>query len=53
MSQYFHEIGAKVVAANEVERKKLGLDKAAAAQRKFAKLRLPLDFPKLRFARRK
>jgi DNA-directed RNA polymerase I subunit RPA49 len=53
ISQYFHEIGAKVVAANEVEKKKLLLDKAAAAQRKFARLRLPLDFPKLKFARRK
>jgi DNA-directed RNA polymerase I subunit RPA49 len=53
MSQYFQEIGAKVTPANEVERKRLNLDKAAAAQRKFAKLRLPLEFPKLRFARRK
>jgi DNA-directed RNA polymerase I subunit RPA49 len=53
ISQYFHEIGAKVMAANEVERKRLGLDKAAAAQRKYARLRLPLEFPKLKFARRK
>jgi DNA-directed RNA polymerase I subunit RPA49 len=53
ISQYFREIGAKVMAANEVERKWLDLDKAAAAQRKFAKLRLPLEFPKLNFARRK
>lgn len=53
ISQYFQEIGAKVVPANEVERKRLALDKAAAQQRKFARLRLPLEFPKLRFARRK
>ncbi len=53
MSQYFQEIGAKIMPANEVERKRLGLDKAAAAQRKFARLRLPLEFPKLKFARRK
>jgi DNA-directed RNA polymerase I subunit RPA49 len=51
ISQYFHEIGAKVVAANEIERKKLGLGKAAAAQHKFAKLRLPLEFPKAKFSR--
>lgn len=53
ISQYFQEIGAKVMPANEVERKRLGLDKAAGQQRKFARLRLPLEFPKLRFARRK
>lgn len=53
ISQYFYEIGAKVFAANEIERKKLCLDKAAAAQRKFARLRLPLEFPKLKFSRRK
>jgi DNA-directed RNA polymerase I subunit RPA49 len=53
ISQYFREIGARVVAAGEEQRKKLGLDKAAAAQHKFAKLRLPLDFPKAKFSRRK
>jgi DNA-directed RNA polymerase I subunit RPA49 len=53
ISQYFQEIGAKVMAANEVERKRLSLDKAAAVQRKFARLRLPLEFPKLKFARRR
>jgi DNA-directed RNA polymerase I subunit RPA49 len=53
ISQYFQEIGAKVMPANEVERKRLGLDKAAGQQRKFARLRLPLEFPKSRFVRRK
>jgi DNA-directed RNA polymerase I subunit RPA49 len=53
ISQYFHEVGAKVVAAGEVERKKLGLDKATATQHKFAKLKLPLDFPKVKFARKR
>lgn len=53
ISQYFREIGAKVMPANEVERKRLRLDKAAASQRKFARLRLPLEFPKLKYARRK
>lgn len=53
MSQYFHEIGARITTANEGDRKRLKLDKAAAAQRKFARLKLPLDFPKAKFARRK
>ncbi|EKD14884.1 uncharacterized protein L3040_003899 [Drepanopeziza brunnea f. sp. 'multigermtubi'] len=52
MSQYFREIGAKVGALGEVERKKQGLDKAAASQRKVAKLRLPLEFPKVSSGRR-
>jgi DNA-directed RNA polymerase I subunit RPA49 len=53
ISQYFREIGARVVAAGEEQRKKLGLDKAAAAQHKLAKLKLPLDFPKAKFSRTK
>jgi DNA-directed RNA polymerase I subunit RPA49 len=52
ISQYFHEIGSRIVAAGVNETKKLGLDKAAAAQHKFAKLKLPLDFPKAKFARK-
>lgn len=52
MSQYFHEIGAKIGALPEATRKSLGLDKAAAAQRKMAKLKIPLDFPKIPFARK-
>lgn len=52
LGQYFHEIGARVMPANETQRKELGLDKAAAMQRKFAKLRLPLEFPKAKFARK-
>lgn len=51
MSQYFHEIGAKTSALPEHYRKDLGLDKAGAAQRKMAKLKLPLEFPKIPFAR--
>jgi DNA-directed RNA polymerase I subunit RPA49 len=52
IGQYFQEIGARVVPANEAQRKELGLDKAAAMQHKFAKLRLPLEFPKAKFARK-
>jgi len=52
MAMYFREVGARMVAPSEKERVALGLDKAATVQRKFAKLQLPLDFPKLKFARR-
>ncbi|KAH7393442.1 RNA polymerase I associated factor, A49-like protein [Cadophora sp. MPI-SDFR-AT-0126] len=53
MSRYFMEIGAKIAVLGEVERKKLGLEKAVAAQRRVAKLKLPLEFPKVSFGRRK
>jgi DNA-directed RNA polymerase I subunit RPA49 len=49
---YYSEIGARVSSANEGQRKALGLDKATAMQRKFAKLKLPLEFPKPKFARK-
>ena len=52
LSQYFQEIGAKITALPEQMKKELGLDKASAAQRKLAKLKLPLDFPRVAFARR-
>jgi DNA-directed RNA polymerase I subunit RPA49 len=52
MSQYFHEIGAKTSALPEPMRREMGIDKATAAQRKIAKLKLPLEFPKVAFARR-
>ncbi|OBT54189.1 hypothetical protein VE04_04934 [Pseudogymnoascus sp. 24MN13] len=52
MQTYFSEIGARIMAANEGEKKRLGLDKAAAMQHKFARLRLPLEFPKAKFARK-
>ena len=52
MTQYYREIGAKVSALPETVRKELGLDKATAAQRKIAKLKLPLDFPRAGFGRR-
>jgi DNA-directed RNA polymerase I subunit RPA49 len=54
MSQYFQEIGAKITALDEERKKKLKLlDKAVLAQRKLAKLKLPLEFPKLSFGKRK
>jgi DNA-directed RNA polymerase I subunit RPA49 len=52
MSQYFQEIGAKIGALPEATRTALGLEKAQAAQRKVAKLRIPLEFPKISFARK-
>lgn len=52
MTQYFKEIGARVVGLPEARRKALDLDKATAAQRRTAKLKLPLDFPRVPFGRR-
>ncbi|KAG9245310.1 RNA polymerase I associated factor, A49-like protein [Calycina marina] len=51
MQQYFQEIGARMRAMPEVMRKALDLEKSAAAQRKVAKLLLPLEFPKVPFGR--
>lgn len=51
MSQYFKEIGARVVALPEGMRKSLGIEKAAAAQRKVARLKIPLEFPTTKFVR--
>lgn len=53
ISAYFQELGAKVSSIGVAEGKKLGLDKAGMAQRRVAKLKLPLEFPKARFARKK
>jgi len=52
MAKYFTEIGAKIFALPEAMRKDLQLDKAAAAQRKVARLRLPLEFPKLPYGKK-
>ncbi|CAG8962278.1 hypothetical protein HYFRA_00005333 [Hymenoscyphus fraxineus] len=49
---YFREVGAKTVALPVAEQKRLGLSKVVAAQRKMAKLRLPLVFPTMSFARK-
>ena len=52
ITQYFRELGCKVVALTDKEREQKGLNKGQAAQVKMAKLRLPLDFPKPRAGRR-
>jgi DNA-directed RNA polymerase I subunit RPA49 len=49
MSQYFMEIGARILALGAVESRKL--DRAVAAQRKRAVLKLPLVYPKQNFSR--
>ena len=51
MSLYFTEIGAKVGHLGEVERKRLGLEKAAAAQHRVAKMKGPLVYPIIRGGR--
>lgn len=51
MVQYFKEVGAKVVAMTETYRKSVGMDKAAASQRRLAKLKVPLEFPTTKFVR--
>lgn len=48
MGQYFHEIGCRVGAPTEAERLKLKITKAEAASHRVARLRLPLEFPKVR-----
>jgi DNA-directed RNA polymerase I subunit RPA49 len=52
MTLYFTQIGAKIGSLGDAERKKLGLEKAAAAQRKVAKLKAPLTYPKLAVGRK-
>ena len=51
MAQYFKEIGAKIVAYPEGMRKAMRIEKAAASQRKLAKLKIPLEFPTTKFVR--
>jgi DNA-directed RNA polymerase I subunit RPA49 len=53
MAAYFREVGARVTNIGLVEGQRLGLTKAAMAQRKIAKLRLPLDFPRAKFSRQR
>ncbi|KAE9374433.1 hypothetical protein N431DRAFT_437864 [Stipitochalara longipes BDJ] len=47
MSLYFTEIGAKIAPLGEAERKRMRLEKAAAAQHRVAKLRGPLKYPQV------
>jgi DNA-directed RNA polymerase I subunit RPA49 len=53
MAKYFREIGAKVAPLSEAQRKALKLDKAVGAQRQVARLKLPLEFPKVSAGRKK
>ncbi|MCJ1383412.1 DNA-directed RNA polymerase I subunit rpa49 [Xylographa soralifera] len=47
--QYFQEIGCRVANPTETEQKKMKLTtKAESSSHKIAKLRLPLEFPKMR-----
>lgn len=51
MTLYFKEIGAKIVAFPEGMRKAMKMEKAAASQRKLARLKIPLEFPTTKFVR--
>ena len=53
IKDYFTELGCKVSAPAEAERKKRGWSKAEAQVHRIAKLRLPLEFPKQRLGMRK
>ncbi|KAI4797255.1 RNA polymerase I associated factor, A49-like protein [Aureobasidium sp. EXF-8845] len=54
MSQYFMELGCKVNNPTEKEQADFKIpNKAVAAQRRVAKLKLPLDFPKVRMMPRR
>ncbi|KAL8685107.1 MAG: hypothetical protein Q9224_005962, partial [Gallowayella concinna] len=46
--KYFKEIGCRVVAPTDAERMRWGFGKAEVASHQVAKLRLPLEFPKMR-----
>jgi DNA-directed RNA polymerase I subunit RPA49 len=51
--QYFRELGCKILAPTDKERSERDIKKAEASTIKMAKLKLPLDFPKVRTGRRR
>ena len=51
--QYFRELGCKILAPTDKERSERNILKAEASTIKMAKLKLPLDFPKVRSGRRR
>ena len=51
--QYFRELGCKVAPPTEKEREARKLKKVEASMVKIAKLKLPLDFPKVRMGRKR
>ena len=53
LTQYFRELGANVTAVSEAERERANMKQEEARATRMAKLRLPLDFPKMRSARRR
>ncbi|EME43224.1 hypothetical protein DOTSEDRAFT_89151 [Dothistroma septosporum NZE10] len=53
ISQYFHELGCKVSQPTETEANRYNLKKVERAVTRFARLKLPLDFPKPRAGRKK
>ncbi|KAL8656474.1 MAG: hypothetical protein Q9226_002663, partial [Calogaya cf. arnoldii] len=48
VKKYFKEIGCRIAAPTEAERARWGLEKVEAPSHHVAKLRLPLEFPKMR-----
>ena len=48
VQNYFRELGCAVAPPTEIERGKLKMTKAEGAGHRIAKLRLPLEFPKMR-----
>ncbi|KAL8997273.1 MAG: hypothetical protein Q9169_003415 [Polycauliona sp. 2 TL-2023] len=46
--KYFKEIGCRIMAPSDAERTRWGLGKNEAGAHQVAKLRLPLEFPKMR-----
>nr|POE65088.1 dna-directed rna polymerase i subunit rpa49 [Quercus suber] len=53
ITQYFQELGCKVGPLSEKEREARKFTKAQAAATRVAKLKLPLEFPKVRSGKRK
>jgi DNA-directed RNA polymerase I subunit RPA49 len=53
LMQYFRELGCKVAPPTEKEREQRKLKKVEASMVKIAKLKLPLDFPKVRSGRKR
>lgn len=53
LGQYYLELGCKVAAPSEKERQLYGLQKAQAKATRVARLKLPLEFPKVSRGRRR
>jgi DNA-directed RNA polymerase I subunit RPA49 len=53
LTQFFNEVGAKKAAYPELARTQMKLDKATASQRRYMKLKFPLEFPKQGVGRKK